>query len=168
MTEVTVTLRAIHDRIALAAGQAGRDPGEIRLIAVSKTKPPQMVQAALAAGQRDFAENYLQEAAVKIQTLNASEAIWHYIGRVQANKTRPIAADFDWVQTVDRERIARRLDAHRGPGQRQLNVCIQVQLSDDPNRPGAPTEQVEKLAESIENLPRLRLRGLMCMPPLET
>lgn len=168
MTEVTVTLSKIHDRIAAAAGQAGRDPAEIRLIAVSKTKPPDLIKAALDAGQRDFGENYLQEATVKIQTLHGSGAIWHFIGRVQGNKTRAIAADFDWVQTVDRERIARRLNDQRGPHQRPLNVCIQVRLSDDPARPGAAVTGIDQLASAIAGLPRLRLRGLMCMPPLES
>ena len=168
MTEVTVTLSAIHDRIAAAAGLAGRDPGEIRLVAVSKTKPPAMIRAALAAGQNDFAENYLQEATAKIQTLAGAGATWHYIGRIQSNKTRPIAADFDWVQTVDRTRIARRLDMHRPAAKPRLNVCIQVRLSDDPNRPGAAIDDIPQLAGTIQTLPRLKLRGLMCMPPLET
>ncbi|MDH3647132.1 MAG: YggS family pyridoxal phosphate-dependent enzyme [Gammaproteobacteria bacterium] len=168
MTEVTVTLRVVHDLIATAAEQAGREPTDIRLIAVSKTKPAPMVREALAAGQRDFAENYLQEATVKIQALSGSGAIWHFIGRVQSNKTRDIATNFDWVQTIDRERIARRLDAHRPAGRPALNVCIQVRLSADTDRPGAQIDEVAQLATTIETLPHLRLRGLMGMPPLET
>ncbi|MBT8136248.1 MAG: YggS family pyridoxal phosphate-dependent enzyme [Gammaproteobacteria bacterium] len=168
MTQVTVTLSKIHDRIAAAAGQAGRDPAEIRLIAVSKTKPPELISAALDAGQRDFGENYLQEATVKIQKLRDSGAVWHFIGRVQSNKTRDIATEFDWVQTVDRQRIAQRLNDQRGQHQPPLNVCIQVRLSDDPARPGAAITGIDQLAATIAAMPRLRLRGLMCMPPLET
>lgn len=167
MTDVTVTLRAIHDLIATTAGLADRNPAEIRLVAVSKTHPVSGISEALAAKQHDFAENYLQEATAKIQTLAGTAAIWHFIGRVQGNKTRAIASLFDWVQTVDRLRIAQRLDNHRSPDQPPLNVCVQVRLSDDPQRPGAPPAEVPDLVTAIEKLPRLRLRGLMCMPPLE-
>ncbi len=168
MTEVTVTLREIHDRIAAAAAAAGRDHARIRLVAVSKAKPARMIREALEAGQRDFGENYLQEATVKIQTLSGQNACWHFIGRVQSNKTRAIASHFDWVQTVDRERIARRLNQHRGAHQAPLEVCLQVALGDDPQRPGAAPEDLPALAATISELPHLRLRGLMCMPPLET
>lgn len=168
MTDVTVTLSAINELIAATARQNSRDPAAITLIAVSKTQPVEKIQAALDAGQCDFAENYLQEATGKIQTMAGTAAIWHFIGRIQANKTRAIAAHFDWVQTVDRLRVASRLDAHRNCGQPALNICIQVRLSDDPARPGAAIDQIPQLASEIAQLPRLRLRGLMCMPPLET
>ncbi len=168
MTDVTVTLCMIHDLIAATARQNGRDPAEIRLIAVSKTRPASSVEDALAAGHRDFGENYLQEAIPKIQVLSETQAIWHFIGRVQSNKTRHIATHFDWVQTVDRLRIAQRLNSHRDPDQVPMDVCIQVRLSDDAKRPGTPEDQIPELAEAIEQLPHLRLRGLMCMPPLET
>ncbi len=167
MTDVTVTLRIIRDQIATAMADCGREPSDIRLVAVSKTHPPAAVGKALEAGQREFAENYLQEAAPKIQAPEAHGAVWHYIGRIQSNKTRDIAACFDWVQTVDRARIATRLSAQRDPGLEPLNVCIQVRLSDDPARPGADPAALPALADTISGLPRLKLRGIMCMPPLE-
>ena len=167
MTDVTVTLSIIRDQIATAMVDCGREPTDIRLVAVSKTHPPAAVVEALEAGQREFAENYLQEAAVKIQTLRPYNAVWHYIGRIQRNKTRDIAACFDWVQTVDRARIATRLNDQRDPELGPLDVCIQLRTSDDPARPGADPQALPALAETIAGLPRLRLRGLMCMPPIE-
>ncbi len=167
MTDVTVTLRIIRDQIATAMVDCGREPTDIRLVAVSKTHPPAAVIEALEAGQREFAENYLQEAAAKIQALEPRDAIWHYIGRIQSNKTRAIAACFDWVQTVDRARIVQRLNDQRDPGAAPLNVCLQVRLSDDPARPGAGPHTLPALARQVAGLPRLKLRGIMCMPPLE-
>lgn len=166
MTDVTVTLRAIQREIAAAAARCGRDPSAIRLVAVSKKQPLESIRAAIAAGQADFGENYLQEAVVKTAALAGSGAVWHFIGRVQANKTREIATAFDWVQTVDRQRVAIRLNEHRAALPSALNVCIQVRLERDARRPGIDPEQVSELAGQIELLPRLRLRGLMCMPPL--
>lgn len=167
MTGVTVALRMIRDRIATASGQSGRNHAEIRLVAVSKTHPAALIEQALEAGQREFAENYLQEAIGKIQNLAHTEATWHYIGRIQSNKTRAIAAHFDWVQTVASVRIARRLGAQRDAALAPLNVCLQVRLSGDPGRPGADPRDLPALAAAVEEQPQLRLRGLMCMPPLE-
>lgn len=166
MTEVTVALRRIHDRIATAMADSGRESPVIRLVAVSKGHPPGAVAAAIAAGQHEFAENYLQEAVAKIQTLAGSPASWHYIGRIQSNKTRDIAACFDWVQTVDRERIAKRLSQHRATDRPALNVLLQLRLSDDPARPGVAAGELDALAATVAGLPGLELRGLMCMPPL--
>lgn len=168
MTGVTVALRMIRDRIATASGHSGRDCAEIRLVAVSKTHSPVLIEQAMAAGQCEFAENYLQEAIGKIQNLAGSGAIWHFIGRIQSNKTRDIARHFDWVQTVDRLRIAQRLSDQRAVDAAPLNICLQVRLSDDPARPGAVPADIPALAAAVSQLSRLRLRGLMCMPPVET
>lgn len=167
MTDVTLALRRIHERIAAAKADSGRESCDIRLVAVSKTHAPAIIERALAAGQRDFGENYLQEAVGKIRALAGHGARWHFIGRIQSNKTADIAQHFDWVQTVDRERVARRLDSARGAGLEPLNVCLQIRLADDPNRPGVAPQELPALAASVERLPRLRLRGLMCMPPLQ-
>lgn len=167
MTDVTVALRMIQDRISTATVNSGRESTDIRLVAVSKTHSTAAIRQVLAAGVLEFGENYLQEATQKIQNLRGTAAIWHFIGRIQSNKTQSIAGLFDWVQTVDRVRIAGRLNKHRDSGLRPLNVCIQIRLSPDPTRPGADPDTVAGLAEAIEAMPRLRLRGLMCMPPLE-
>lgn len=167
MTNVTHALRSVQARIAAAARQYGRVPADIRLVAVSKTRPAEDVRAAMAAGQRDFGENYLQEALPKIKALEDRRPCWHFIGRIQSNKTRPIANHFDWVHTVDRRRIAERLSEQRGHYQPPLRICLQVRLVEDESRPGVPPAELPALAEAVAALPRLELRGLMCMPPPE-
>ena len=166
MTHITFNLRAVQQRIAAAAETYGRDPDHIRLLAVSKQQPVEAIQEALACGQLDFGENYLQEALEKIAA-GGRDAVWHYIGRLQANTTRDVATHFDWVHTVDRARVARRLDAQRDP-ERPLNVCLQVNLSADSSRAGVLPAQLRELAELVHELPALRLRGLMTLPPAET
>ncbi|NND59075.1 MAG: YggS family pyridoxal phosphate-dependent enzyme [Gammaproteobacteria bacterium] len=166
MTDVTVAVGIIRDRIAAATAKSGREPSAVRLIAVSKTHAPEAIRRVLATGQNEFAENYLQEAVGKIQSMTAEKAIWHYIGRIQSNKTRDIASHFDWVQTVDRSRIVERLAAGRPKDLPPLNICLQLRLSDDPDRPGAAADQLVQLAAQVASHERLRLRGLMCMPPL--
>lgn len=164
MPDIPARLHAVRDAIATHARESGRDAAAIRLVAVSKTRPAADVAAALAAGQVDFGENYLQEALPKIAALAGSGACWHYIGRIQSNKTRELAAHFDWVQTVDRLRIARRLSEQRADSLSPLNICLQVNLDNEPQKAGAAPGEVAALAAEVTRLPRLRLRGLMAIP----
>jgi hypothetical protein len=161
----TARLEAVRARIAAAAGRAGRDPESVRLVAVSKQQPVEAIAAAAAAGQAEFGENYVQEGVAKIAALRGRPLTWHFIGRLQANKTREVAEHFQWVHTVDRERIASRLDAQRPHFAGPLEVLLQVRLGDEPGKGGAEPEDLPALAEAVVRLPRLRLRGLMCIPP---
>jgi pyridoxal phosphate enzyme (YggS family) len=164
MSRLAENLTSVKARIALAAKSAGRDPESIQLIAVSKTKPVEDVYAALESGQRDFGENYLQDALQKIQDIQTRDVIWHFIGPIQSNKTRSIAESFDWVQTLDREKIARRLNDQRPEDMSPLNVCIQINLDEEESKSGIVLEQALALGKLVETLPRLRLRGLMFIP----
>jgi len=141
MSRLAENLTSVKVRIALAAKNAGRDPESIQLIAVSKTKPVEDVYAALESGQRDFGENYLQDALQKIQDIQTRDVIWHFIGPIQSNKTRSIAESFDWVQTLDREKIARRLNDQRPEDMSPLNVCIQINLDEEESKSGIVLEQ---------------------------
>ena len=161
---IAVNLARVRDDIADAATAAGRDPQSVRLVAVSKTRLVADIAAALAENQRDFGENYLQEALPKIETLSGCGACWHYIGRIQSNKTRELAAHFDWVQTVDRERIARRLSEQRPATLPPLNICLQVNIDREPQKAGADPGDIPGLAEAVRTLPQVRLRGLMAIP----
>jgi PLP dependent protein len=158
-------LAAAHARIAAAAKRAGRDPASVQLLAVSKTASATAIAAAYAAGQREFGENYLQEAVPKLQALRQHAGlVWHFIGTLQANKTRPVAEHFSWVHTIDRERIAQRLSDQRPASLPPLNACIEVRLSEEPSKSGIAPERVAALAKYLSALPRLQLRGLMCIP----
>lgn len=148
-----------------AALAAGRAPGELRLIAVSKRHPASAIRQALACGQQDFGENFLQEALDKQVELAELPICWHFIGRIQSNKTRPIAEHFDWVHTVDRLKIAQRLSEQRPAGLPPLNLCIQVNVGDPGHKGGVAPGELPELARRIRPLPGLRLRGLMCLPP---
>jgi pyridoxal phosphate enzyme (YggS family) len=165
---LALKLRELRERIARAAEAAGRDPGGITLIAVGKTQPAEVLRAAAAAGVTDFGENYLQEAVEKMDRLADLPLKWHFIGRVQANKTRSIAASFDWVHGIDRVEIARRLSEQRSPHLPPLEVCIQVALVAEEGKAGIEPAALPEAAERIAAMPRLRLRGLMCLPPPET
>ncbi|HWJ04220.1 MAG TPA: YggS family pyridoxal phosphate-dependent enzyme [Steroidobacteraceae bacterium] len=159
-------LQSVRERIAAAAARAGRDPATICLLAVSKLHPSSMVRDAYAAGQRDFGENYVQEGAAKVDELaDLDAARWHFIGQLQSNKTREVAERFAWVHTVDRERTAARLSAQRPHHAPPLQVLLQVRLADEPGKGGVAVDDVPALATVIEGLPRLQLRGLMCIPP---
>jgi pyridoxal phosphate enzyme (YggS family) len=158
-------LAAVHARIDSAARRAGRDPGSVTLLAVSKQQPVEAIAAAADAGQSDFGENYVHEAIPKIDALRPRALTWHFIGQLQANKTRAVAENFQWVHTVDRERIAVRLDAQRPHYAGPLDVLLQVRLAEEPGKGGAAPEDLPGLAQAISRLPRLRLRGLMCIPP---
>ncbi|HUJ87869.1 MAG TPA: YggS family pyridoxal phosphate-dependent enzyme [Burkholderiales bacterium] len=164
-------LQAVISRIAAATAEAGRAPGSVRLLAASKTQPPARIAEAAAAGQRAFGENYVQEAIGKMDALAQmlgearSRALeWHLIGPVQSNKTRVAAERFDWVQCVDREKIARRLSEQRPAALAPLNVLIEVNLSGEASKSGVAAEDALALARTVAGLPRLRLRGLMAIP----
>jgi pyridoxal phosphate enzyme (YggS family) len=161
MSHIAERMQAVRERIAAAARAAGRQPDEIRLLAVSKTFPAEAVRAAAAAGQMAFGENYVQEALVKMSALRDLPLEWHMIGPMQANKTGHAAAGFAWVHSVDREKIARRLDAARPEGAGPLSVCVQVNISGESTKSGVAPEDAITLARTVATLPRLRLRGLM-------
>ena len=165
MGSIPDNLQAVKSRIDVASRASGRDPRTVRLLAVSKTHPPERVREAYAAGQRAFGENYVQEALDKMAALADLALEWHLVGPLQSNKTRVVAERFDWVHTVDRERIARRLDAQRPHFAKPLNVLIQLNLDGEPQKAGVPAAEVPALAELIASLPRLALRGLMTIPP---
>lgn len=161
-------LAAVREQIARAAAAAGRDPADIRLVGVSKLQPVTAIRAALAAGLEDLGENFLQEALEKMAVLGPVPARWHFIGALQSNKTAQVAAHFDWVHSVDRLKLAERLSRQRPAELSPLNVCIQVRIGGEASKGGAEPGEVEALAEAIAALPRLRLRGLMAVPPPET
>jgi pyridoxal phosphate enzyme (YggS family) len=150
--------------MARAAQAARRAPGDILLLAVSKTIPAERIAEAHAAGQRAFGENHAQEAVEKITVLAELPLEWHFIGPIQSNKTRIITQHFGWVHGVEREKIAERLNAARPEGMAPLNVCIQVNVSAEASKSGVAPGDEAKLAEAIARLPRLRLRGLMAIP----
>ncbi|MGB3134400.1 MAG: YggS family pyridoxal phosphate-dependent enzyme [Candidatus Macondimonas sp.] len=156
--------RAVWERIRQAAVGAGRDPTEIGLLAVSKGHPVQALDALQRLGQRDFGESYLQEALPKLDALAGHNLNWHFIGPLQANKCRDIAARFDWVHSLDRPHLAERLNRLRPQHLPPLQVCLQVKLSAEPQKSGAQPEDLALLAEIVTSLPRLRLRGLMAIP----
>jgi pyridoxal phosphate enzyme (YggS family) len=164
MTTITSNLQAVRDAIAAAAIDAGRDPGSIRLLAVSKTFPAGALREAYRAGQRCFAESYVQEALDKIAALNDLPIEWHYIGPIQSNKTRAIAEHFSWVHSVDRLKIAERLSQQRPAHLPALQLCLQVNISMEASKSGMPEEELDELAHAIAKLPRLKLRGLMAVP----
>jgi hypothetical protein len=153
-------LKALNERISQACRNADRPRGDVTLIAVSKTKPSSQVRAAAKLGITHFGENYLDEAVNKIADTADLQLTWHFIGRIQSNKTRIIAEQFDWVHTVDRSKIAQRLNA-QCPAGKQLNVLIQINIDDDPAKGGVNPAQAQPLIEEIVALPALRLRGLM-------
>ena len=157
-------LQAVRGRIARASEAAGRNPLSVTLLAVSKTHPAALVEEALAAGQRAFGENYVQEAVEKMDALAGTVIEWHMIGPLQSNKTRIVAARFDWVHTVESGKVARRLSDQRPTGMPALNVLIQVNVSGEASKSGVAPEEVLRLAKEITALPRLKLRGLMAIP----
>jgi len=134
------------------------------LVAVSKTFPPEAVREAAQAGLRDFGENYVQEGIEKIRELGALGLTWHYIGPIQSNKTRAIAEHFDWVHSLEREKIAARLSESRDPGRAELQVCIQVNVSGEATKSGVAPAEAGRFAKHVAGLPRLKLRGLMAVP----
>ena len=160
-----VHVNEVRSRIARAAIAAGRDPASVTLVAVSKTQTADIVRAAALLGVTDFGENYLKEAGDKQDALADLTLNWHFIGRIQSNKTRQIAERFAWVHSVDRVEIAQRLSDQRPFHAPALNVCLQVTLVPEPTKAGLEPDLLPEVAARIAALPRLRLRGLMCLPP---
>jgi len=167
MTSIQHNLQQVRERISAAAARCGRAPEEITLLAVSKTKPASAVEEAAAAGQLAFGENYVQEGVDKIQTLNNSALAWHFIGPLQSNKSRLVAENFGWCHTVDRLKIAVRLNEQRPAALPPLNVLIQINISDEQSKSGIMLAALPDLAKEIAQLPRLTLRGLMAIPAPE-
>lgn len=166
MTTIADRLAVAQSRIAQAAQKYARRPHSIRLLAVSKTKPIADIIAAYDAGQRCFGENYVQEGVTKIESLKTShpDIEWHFIGPLQSNKTTLVAQHFDWMHTLSREKIAQRLNEQRPANLAPLNVCIQINISDEDTKSGIDAQQMLPLANIISQLPQLRLRGLMAIP----
>ena len=156
--------QTVLNRIRTAERQFQRPPGSVELLAVSKTHPASAVAALAALGQRHFGENYLQEALDKIADLAALDLEWHFIGPIQANKTRSIAEHFAWVHSVDRLKIAERLNAQRPDDLPPLNVCLEVNIDREPSKHGFDESELANMAQAVAALPRLRLRGLMAIP----
>lgn len=156
--------RALCARVARAAQRHGRDPAAVRVVAVSKRQDAARVRALANAGAHAFGENYLQEARAKMNALGDLDLEWHFIGRLQSNKTRPVATHFDWVHTVDRLRIAERLSAQRPAEMPPLKVLIEVNVSAEASKGGVAPGELAALARAVAALPRLELRGLMCLP----
>jgi pyridoxal phosphate enzyme (YggS family) len=164
MTTVAEALQGVHARMEAAARAAGRDPVAVTLVAVSKTFGAPALRAAWAAGQHAFGENYVQEALDKMQSLQDLPIEWHFIGPIQSNKTRLIAERFQWVHSVERLKIAQRLNEARPAAAPPLQVCLQVNLEGEASKSGAAPGEVEALARGVTQLPRLVLRGLMAIP----
>jgi pyridoxal phosphate enzyme (YggS family) len=163
---VTENLRKIRDLLAEAAEDAGRGTDDIRLLAVSKKQPPAAIIEAATAGQRDFGENQVLEGIGKIKKIADTALVWHFIGHLQTNKTRAVAENFDWVHSIDRLKTARRLADQRPDDIADLNVCVQVNVDDELSKSGVPLADAAELARQVAGLPRLRLRGLMCLPAI--
>ncbi|MEM7564255.1 MAG: YggS family pyridoxal phosphate-dependent enzyme, partial [Pseudomonadota bacterium] len=164
MQNIEKNLNRILAQIKQAENQYQRDPASVLLLAVSKRKPASDIRAAYQLGQRDFGENYLQEAQSKMQALKDLEIRWHFIGAIQSNKTKDIAQSFDWAHCVERLKVAQRLSDQRPDNMPPLNVCIQLNLDQETSKAGIMLEEVEELAQKIHQLPGIRLRGLMSIP----
>ena len=166
MIRVTENLTFISNLLATAANEAQRDPETVRLLAVSKKQSVEKILEAAAAGQRDFGENFVQEGVDKIQKTAEYRLVWHFIGHLQTNKTRPVAEHFDWVHSVDRWKTADRLSRQRPATLGDLNICLQVNVDEEVSKSGMTVDTLRDLAGRIADLPRIRLRGLMCLPAI--
>ena len=166
MIRVTENLRKIRDLLAKAAVDAGRKPDSVGLLAVSKKQPATSVIAAAAAGQRDFGENQAVEGVEKILTVADERLTWHFIGHLQTNKTRIVAEHFQWVHSIDRLKIAERLSRQRPETLGDMNICLQVNVDAEASKSGVMASELRDLAMRVAELPRIRLRGLMCLPAI--
>ena len=164
MNSIAQRLEIVRERITHAERQAGRPPGSVQLLAVSKTRPINDLRAALTAGQTRFGESYLQDALPKIATLADAPIEWHFIGPIQSNKSREIAEHFAWVHSVERLKIARRLSEQRPAELPPLNICLQINTSGEASKAGVSPDEALALARSVADLPHLKLRGLMTIP----
>ncbi len=168
MTNISNNIEAVEQKIAQASIKAMRE-GEVKLLAVSKTKPVSLIKQAFAQGLSHFGENYVQESIEKIQQIKQDSEFdrpifWYFIGPLQSNKTRPVAENFDWVQSVDRLKIAERLNQQRPAEMPRLNICLQVNISGEESKSGTTLSQVIELAEQVQSLSSLKLRGIMAIP----
>jgi PLP dependent protein len=161
---VTENLALIKDLLASAAKAAGREPGTVKLLGVSKKQPVSKILAAADAGLGDFGENFVQEGVEKIDQARGRNLVWHFIGHLQNNKTRVVAEYFDWVHTIDNLKTARRLSDQRPDALGPLNICLQVNVDNEAAKSGIAEAQLPELAAAVAELPRLALRGLMCLP----
>ena len=161
-------VREVRTCMARAAAAAGRSAHSVTLLAVGKAQPAELLAAAADCGITDFGESYLQEALGKIAALQGRGLTWHFIGRIQANKTRPIAESFAWVHALDRLKVAERFAEQRPPQAPPLNVCLQVNVAGEASKGGVAPAELPALAAGVRCLPHLTLRGLMCIPPEET
>jgi pyridoxal phosphate enzyme (YggS family) len=171
MNDIAHNLAQVQRKISDSAERCGRSPEEVTLLAVSKTKPASAIEEAIAAGQRAFGENYVQEGVEKIlyfKACGANNLIWHFIGPLQSNKSRLVAEHFDWCHTVGSLRIATRLNDQRPAEMAPLNVLIQINISDEQSKSGIAPEELDALAAQVAELPRLTLRGLMAIPAPES
>jgi pyridoxal phosphate enzyme (YggS family) len=164
MTDIKQNIADVRQRICLEAEKNSRKPAGITLLAVSKTRPAEQIRAAWQAGQYCFGENYLQEALEKIEQLQDLAIEWHFIGPIQSNKTRSISESFHWAHTIDRLKIAQRLNEQRPSSLPALNICIQVNISNEENKSGVKPDQLIEFAQNMAALKRLNLRGLMAIP----
>lgn len=161
MTTITERLNTAINSITATETKFNIDHNSVQLLAVSKTKPVNDIEQAIACGQRAFGENYVQEGVDKIQHFNNPALSWHFIGPLQSNKTKAVAQNFDWIHTIDRLKIARRLNEQRPPHMAPLNICIQINISGEPNKSGIAPAQLNELARQISQLGQLNLRGIM-------
>ncbi len=164
MSSIAQSLEKIRNRVTLLERRYDRPPDGVRVLAVSKTKPPEAVRAVAEVRQREFGENHVQDALTKLDALGDLDLVWHFIGPIQSNKTQVIAGRFDWVHSIDRTKIARRLNDQRPENLLPLDVCIQVNVSGERSKSGVDPDQLEELAQIVSELPRLKLRGLMTLP----
>ncbi|MFT6926616.1 MAG: pyridoxal phosphate enzyme (YggS family) [Psychromonas sp.] len=169
MTKISENITNVAQKIVNAAQRVGRNADQIQLLAVSKTKPVSLIKEAYQAGLRHFGENYVQESIEKIQQIKLDAdfeqpVFWYFIGPLQSNKTRPVAENFDWVQSVERLKIAQRLNDQRPAHLPKLNICLQVNISGEQSKSGTTLLQVIELASQVNNLPHLKLRGIMAIP----
>ena len=163
-SELSNNIAKLRQRVRLSAEKSQRKECDIRIIAASKTRDADTLKVASELGLRDFGENYLQEALVKIEQLQGQDICWHFIGPMQSNKTRPIAENFDWVHSIDRAKIARRLSEQRPEGLPPLQVCLQVNVSNETSKSGVNLDELAPLVEAVAAQPNLVLRGLMAIP----
>jgi pyridoxal phosphate enzyme (YggS family) len=163
-TTIQTRLNSVRQRIDDATARYGRDPDSVQLLAVSKTRNAEEIRLAVAAGQQRFGESYLQEALEKIGQLEDQQIEWHFIGRIQSNKTRPIAENFHWVHSIDKLKYAQRMNDQRPDNLPPLNICLQVNVDQEESKGGIALEQTAEMIAEIRQLPRIRLRGLMAIP----
>jgi pyridoxal phosphate enzyme (YggS family) len=168
MSSINTRFIKVRSQIRHAEIASGTPPGDVKLLAVSKTKPVENIITLYQLGQRHFGESYLQEALAKQRQLGAFNITWHFIGPIQSNKTKALASHFSWVHSVDRLKIATRLNEQRPQDQPPLNICLQVNISEEQSKSGVSLNELPNLIEQVEQLPKLRLRGVMAIPSPQT